>query len=264
MNKKIIIISGAIAGVFFLLMILLHFLYPSMNKEVVILLSDDGPTKVKPKDPGGVVVPHADSAVYDTLNVSQAMYDRVYVVPDPETPIEIDRKSSSDQPQFLDSIDEILANIESQEESTTAVGEGGSVSSDDEQVAPNILTSHQAKLAEHDEKMILVDGTNLRVFKAQEDRYKAQDGSVVLSGDSGYKIQLSSANSAGDAEAQWKSIKARYAKILKNANLIVKKVSGKNDRIFFLVMAGNYSSVNQAKMVCRQLVAKKQNCIVTK
>lgn len=260
MNKKIII-SGAIAGVFLLLMILLYFFYPSMNKEVVILLSDEGPTKIKPKDPGGVVVPHADSSVYDTLDAAHAMHDRVYVVPDPENPIEIDRKSASDQPQFLDSIDEILANIENYEEAASSEELNG----DAGYIMPNLLPGKQAKIAsEHDDKMILVSGTKLRVFKAQEDRYKVSEASAVLSGNNGYKIQLSSANSAGDAEAQWKSIKARHAKVLKSANLIVKKVEGKNDRIFFLVMAGNYPSLNHAKMVCKQLVARKQNCIVTK
>ncbi len=260
MQRKIIISVVAI-GVFFLLMILLYFLYPAMNKEVVILLSDEGPTKIKPKDPGGVVVPHADSSVYDTLNAAHAMYDRVYVVPDPENPIEIQRKSASDQPQFLDSIDEILVNIENDEE---FISDAESPDNQD-YIMPNFVPGKQMKIvSEHDDKMILVSGTKLRVFKAQEDRYKISDASVVLSGDSGYKIQLSSANSSDDAAAQWKIIKSRHAKILKNANLIVKKVEGRNDRIFFLVMAGNYPSLNHAKMVCKQLSSRKQNCIVTK
>ena len=56
----------------------------------------------------------------------------------------------------------------------------------------------------------------------------------------------------------------RHIKYLKNAQLVIKKVKTNNNRIIYLVMAGNYPSLNQAKLVCKKLVSSKQNCIVTK
>jgi septal ring-binding cell division protein DamX len=84
------------------------------------------------------------------------------------------------------------------------------------------------------------------------------------SADSGYKIQLSSAWSEKEAKNEWERIQIRHIKYLKNAQLVIKKVKTNNDRIIYLVMAGNYPSLNQAKLVCKKLVSSKQNCIVTK
>ena len=84
------------------------------------------------------------------------------------------------------------------------------------------------------------------------------------SAESGYKIQLSSAWSEKEANNEWERIQMRHIKYLKNAQLVIKKVKTNNDRIIYLVMAGNYPSLNQAKLVCKKLVSSKQNCIVTK
>lgn len=262
MRKKIIL-SACIVGITLFLLVL-YYLYPFGNKEVITLGPDEGVTKMKPKDPGGLIVPHSDSSVYDTLHSSNSKFSAVHVLPDPEDPMEIARNASSAQPQFLDSIDEILANIEYYEESILDNSLSGSV--DSEHVLPNMLASKDTKLNahDHDDRMVLVSGTKLRVFKALEDRYEAPHDNVVLDIDGGYKIQLSSASSYEDAKIQWKQIKQRHHKILNNANLIIKKVEGKNERIFYLVMAGSYPSLNYAKMICRQLSFKKQNCIVTK
>ncbi len=257
MRRKIILLA-CIGGIF-LVFLVLYYLYPFGNKEVITLEPDEGVTKVKPMDPGGLIVPHSDSSVYDTLHSSSSKHSAVHVLPDPEDPMEIVRNASSAQPQFLDSIDDILANIEYYEESLL----DDSLS---EHALPNMLASKDAKLNmhEHDDRMVLVSGTKLRVFKALEDRYEAPRDNIVLDMDGGYKIQLSSASSYEDAKIQWQQIKQRNHKTLNNANLIIKKVEGKNERIFYLVMAGSYPSLNYAKMICRQLSFKKQNCIVTK
>ncbi len=80
----------------------------------------------------------------------------------------------------------------------------------------------------------------------------------------GYKLQLSQASSEEDASWEWERIKKKNNKILSDASFIAQRVEGKNKRIFYLVMAGYYQKLNQAKLVCKKLLGQKQNCIVTK
>ena len=63
---------------------------------------------------------------------------------------------------------------------------------------------------------------------------------------------------------KWQTISQKHRKILNDANLIIKKIEGKNERIFFLVMAASYPSLSHAKLLCKKLSKRKQNCIVTK
>ena len=74
----------------------------------------------------------------------------------------------------------------------------------------------------------------------------------------------SSAYSQNEAQNKWATIQQKHKKILQGANLVVKRVEGKNEQIFFLVMAGSYPSLGHAKLVCKKLSRRKQNCIVTK
>ena len=102
-------------------------------------------------------------------------------------------------------------------------------------------------------KITRLSGENNKLYKLNK-----------KSADSGYKIQLSSAWSEKEANNEWERIQMRHIKYLKNAQLVIKKVKTNNNRIIYLVMAGNYPSLNQAKLVCKKLVSSKQNCIVTK
>lgn len=262
MRKRFVIsacIGGAVA-----FMLISYFFKPLSNKEVLTLYPDEGQAKVKPSDPGGVIIPYSDNLVYNKLRSKDAKLDGIHFLPDPEKPIEIVRNTIESQPQFLDSIDEILANIEHYE---TELVEGDLDDNDaSDYIMPNMLTAKDSEPdnSEACNEVIFVAGAKLQVIKALEDRYQLSRNNVVSKGEQGYKIQLSSASSEADANKQWRRIRKKHSKILQDTHLIIKKVEGKNERIFFLIMAGTYPSLNQAKRVCKHLSYKKQNCIVTK
>ncbi|MDP5082786.1 MAG: SPOR domain-containing protein [Rickettsiaceae bacterium] len=258
MHKKFIIlacIGGLILG-----MPLLYFSRVSSEREIIILLPDASEIKVKPRDPGGLVIPHSDSLVYEKLNVGRAKSAQVHILPDPEEPVKIVRNVEHEA-KFLDSIDEILANLGYYE--NELLDNNPSEEDNLDYIMPNKLSGKEDLLAS-DEAIIFLPGTKLKVMKALEDRYKTMRINVVSDKDKGYKIQLSSASSVSGAKKEWQKIQQKYSKILQNANLIIKKVDGSNERIFYLVMAGSYPSLNHAKMVCKKLSFRQQNCIVTK
>lgn len=235
------------------------YFYPSNTLDVVTLLPDELETKKKPKDPGGLVLPNSDSLVYERLKGNNFTEKKINLLPEPEEPLEITRKQEV-KANILDSIDEILDNIEYYEDEYISPEKNNTDNFD--YVIPNVLlTKDDDKL---EENIIRVPGSNLNIIKALESERKLITANTVVKNKKGYKIQLASAYSQKDATKKWHSILQRHKKILKDANLIIKKIEGKNERIFFLVMAGSYPSLSHAKLLCKQLSKKKQNCIVTK
>jgi len=261
MRKRFLILLCIVSSLAFVLAF--YFFYSSSDKEIVTLSPDEGATKIKPSDPGGVIIPYSDNLVYSKLHSKDLKPDKISISPDPEEPINIIRNTTENQPQFLDSIDAILANIEHYEQ---RFSEAAQDDEDTDYIMPNMLQTKEVEsdASKTSSETISILGTKLKVTKAIENRYKTSNIRVVSKGEKGYKIQLSSAYSAEDANKEWYRIQQKHTKILRDTHLIVKKVEGKNERIFYLIMAGTYPSLNHAKLVCKHLVAKKQNCIVTK
>ena len=258
MHKKIII------SVIFLLSALIatgySFIIGAYSKEIATLEPEQGAIKIKPKDPGGMVIPHSDSLVYEKIKKGAIRQRKVNLQPDPEFPINMNRIPET-KSKFVDSIEDILANIEYYE---AQLLDDDLDKENEEHILPNNLLVRIDEQETEADKSLFVSGTRLQIIRALESRYKRLDTNILSENQDGYKIQLSSAYSLSDAKKQWLIIKRKHDKIIKNANLITKKVEGKNERIFFLVMAGTYSSLNHAKLVCRKLAARKQNCIITK
>lgn len=258
MKKKVIIVL-LLLGLGLLVFAIRSYFYSTQTRDVVTLLPDDSATKKKPKDPGGLVLPNSDSLVYERLKGGKHKEKKVNLLPDPEEPIEIIRRQKV-KSKLLDSIDEILDNIEYYENEYIASEKSDTENSD--YVVPNVLlVKDDSNL---DENSIYVPGTSLNVIKALEGEHKITNINVVDEEQGGYKIQLASSYSQNDAMKKWQTISQKHRKILNDANLIIKKIEGKNERIFFLVMAGSYPSLSHAKLLCKKLSKRKQNCIVTK
>ncbi len=255
-NRRLII--SAIILLFLLIAVGYYFMRNSASKEIITLAQEHGQTKIKPKDPGGMVIPHSDSLVYQKIKKGKVIERKVHLQPGPEAPINMNRVPET-KSKLVNSIDEILANIEYYESQLSEE----ELDLEEEYILPNNLLAKEDAQDEED-KSLFVPGTKLHIIRALESRYKRLDAHILSEDQEGYKIQLSSANSLPEAKKQWQRLKQKHARIIKNANLITKKVEGKNERIFFLIMAGTYPSLNHAKLVCRKLTARKQNCIITK
>jgi len=238
----------------------LFFYFKIQNSREIITLSPEaGEIKKKPDDPGGIVIPNSDSLVYEKLQKGAKKNRKINILPEPEDPIDFGQKVEENPVVYLDSIDEILANIEYYDEVAD-----NNLSVTEEFVMPNAIKSSMVVEPEEEKRKIEIPGTGLNIIKTSDNRFRVTEVNVVSAEDEGYKIQLTTAFSEGDAKKLWQEITKRHGKVLNGANLITKKIDGKNERIFYLVMAGAYPSLNHAKLVCNRLAARRQNCIVTK
>ncbi len=261
MRRKFIILS--FIGILFAIIVTLYFSPYKRDQVIVTLVPDKTPVKIKPKYAGGLVLPHSDSLVYNKLKDNSTITSKIHVLPNPEKPLEIINLQKN-KTKFFDSIDKILANIEFYE--NKILQEDNNID-DLEYIKPNLLIGGDTSQDNNnllENNIILVPGTALKIIKSEEDRYKMSRVNIVTDQKKGYKLQLSSTYSMPEANKKWKELQGKYPKILQNANLIVKKIEGKNERIFYIVMAGAYPSLNHAKIICKKLLSRKQNCIITK
>lgn len=224
--------------------------------EIITLGPDSIETKKKPEEPGGIVIPNSDSLVYEKLQKTVTKNRKTNILPEPELPINLSNKIEENKVVYVDSIDEILANIDNYDVPIVDLA----------QKEENVLPSDNKEVSLPDDDIdpkLNVSGSSLNIIASTENRFKF-DVDIVSSESEGYKIQLYLSLSEAEAHKFWQEAIKRYAKILSGANLIIKKIDGKNNRKLYVVMAGTFPSINHAKLICNRLIARKQNCIVTK
>jgi len=241
-----------------------YFVYKNffqIKGEIVVLAPEQGQYKKRPEDPGGIVLPHSSSLIYEKLKKNKTTDRKVTIIPGTEKALLLGNNDLSEV-QYLDSIDQILANIEYYENLiVTDVQQ-------EEDILPNKIMpeeriNNSATVSEktvnrkdfNTDLNVIISGNSSKIKRMGFDNETAKGG---------YKLQLSQASSEEDAMQEWERIKKKNNKTLAEASFIAQKVEGKNKRIFYLVMAGYYQNLNQAKLVCKKLLGQKQNCIVTK
>lgn len=241
-----------------------HFVHT--NGKDIIIGEEQEEFKRRPIDPGGIIIPHSNSLIYEKLKPVNALEAEINLSSEPEEPLELGFRSHANDVADYDSIDDILAKIDLNGEDKSGMNVSSlEIDANVNAMPTNIIedgrnvdnsTDEDRGVAESNIpqlKITRLSGENNKLYKLNKN-----------SADSGYKIQLSLAWSEKEAKNEWERIQMRHMKYLKNAQLIIQKVETNNNRIIYLVMAGNYPSLNQAKLVCKKLVSSKQNCIVTK
>ena len=249
---------------------LVYIKFFNTSNSIAILKPQYTEFKKKPQDAGGLVIANADSLVYEQLRFKNNSKVTHHILPEPEPPIQIiyDQIKSD---KVFNSIDEILEDIGFYEKQSDTHIINNKLE-DDLDAMPDLVKKEQElsdSLAISSDKKEVANAevnsiTKLNVTKAPESAKKLDPNLKNRNQEGGYKLQLATAFSEAEARKEWDITKQKYAKILQDADLILRKVEGKNERIFYLVMAGTYSSLSQAKLVCSKLSARHQNCIITK
>lgn len=218
----------------------------SKPREIITIYPEQGKTKIKPLESGGIVIPNSEATIYDGLQQRGGIGRKVNLLPEPEQPINITAQRVSKQ-MTEDSIDVIIANILSPaEKKPVEVGQ-----------APEILELQEPKTAPN---LITPQNKSLKIIKVAEKTTKVTSTNNIAAGN--YKIQLASVRSEADGVKEYERIKRKHLKILSNTTMSLRRVQYNKGNFFYLVLAGNYRNISQAKAVCKKLSSRQQSCIV--
>ena len=286
-NYKII----ALVGVLVIFCALSWYLYQvfAPDEEVYdipLIESDSEITKIKPLDPGGVEVSNMDKVIYNNIAQNDTnLHEKERLLPPPEEPIitpntENDKSANAFKENPEDNLDELLkpiaeefvkaedvkgnmiddhaiasnpkaSNEKNSENLSTAVSDNTLINQ--VEIVSNELTSTEFT-DENSKKSEVVIAKKKSLVKAMSKKNQPIIGK--------YKIQLASMKSEKDAAREWLRLKAKYKQHIGNLSYSLEKrnVAGKGN--YHCIHAGAFKNYNSAHTVCKQLISKKQHCIV--
>ncbi|MFZ0693810.1 MAG: SPOR domain-containing protein [Alphaproteobacteria bacterium] len=227
-----------------------------------LIKAEDGPSRVKPDEPGGAPEPQ-DSAVYERLASDQPAAPKAEsLLPPPETPVA--------HPAITAEAKSMAAIAPAAGETTAPIPAppASAVAKPAEQSrSPAKPVETAAKPSDMSAKSI---ESNPAEAKPAEEP-KPTEAMATESGSTeskaaaagSYRVQLAALRSQDAADGEWKKLQKTYADLLSSLSVTVVKVDLTGKGTFFRVQAGALTE-SAAKELCSQLKQRKAECIVVK
>jgi hypothetical protein len=212
------------------------------KRQIVTLYPDKGETKIKPLDSGGIVLPNSNSSIYESFHINNTPKKQVVLLPEPEKPIII---SAAKDQEDQDIIDQAISSL-----STNSLIDQGVNHNDNKSNLKGNLP--QAKPAQN----------VLNIITIKQEPNKLTDIINNKKLKKYYKLQLTSVKSRKQGKEEWRILQQKHAKLLGNLQFSLKKMEIEKGKIFYLLLAGKYNTVSEAKLMCKKINRRQQNCVI--
>lgn len=238
--------------------------------EVVVITVDDNEIKVKPENPGGMVVDNMDKVVYDTINGQKVEEETPRILPAPEEPL--DRTAlviEQEDPKDNDLSEDIMI-IEPTVNNEVVVNEVIEVV---EEASPqdNPSKDSQKEDSKQQEELKKSSVKIKKVIKKDEeyiDPITKEDSDklsiAVPKLEKFYKVQVASFRSKSDAEKEWKNLSRKHPKLIGSYKnyIVAKNIEGKG--LFYRLQIGPFNNDAEANKACKALKSAGINCLIVK
>lgn len=256
-----------------------------------VLKAEDKAYKIKPDDPGGMVVPNKDSTIFETLNVAEKKKPVENLLDEPETPVKKDDVFGADttdnaaeksaetadandgQEDGPDSVD--LANHKGAADADADDADTDAATADEPADEPEVAAAPapvkpaetapavaatkaepkmEAKMEAKTEPKKPVTETKPAVKADDKPQAKPASGSAF--------IQLAAVKSEADAKQKWAKLQSQYS-ALSGFALRVQKADLGAKGVFYRVQAGPASAAD-AQAACAKIKSQKGDCLLVK
>ncbi len=212
--------------------------------ELPLIEADDSPTKHRPAEPGGMVIPNQDKLVYETLG-DEGNLDKIErLLPPPEEPMPPPEPVAPPTP-----IEPALESPEVPEapEAPEVPAVPTAPTPEPAVVAPSVPVEEPAPIP------------------APKPTVQPPPAPTVTAAPlAGFRIQLAALRSRADAEAAWRRLKRANADLLGTLEAEVLRADLGDQGIFYRVRAGPLASAAKAGALCGRLKVRKLDCLVVK
>ncbi len=197
--------------------------------ELPLIEADDSPTKHRPAEPGGMVIPNQDKLVYETLGDERNLDKIERLLPPPEEPMPPPEPVAPP------------AAVEPAPEAPAAPTPEPVV------VAPSVPVEEQAPIP------------------APKPVVQPPPATTVTAAPlAGFRVQLAALRSRADAEAAWRRLKRANGDLLGALEAEVVRVDLADQGVFYRLRAGPLASAAKAGALCVRLKARNLDCLVVK
>jgi len=225
-----------------------------------IIKADTRPVKEKPKDPGGMDIPHQDKKVFDVLvadkeeeKVEKLMAAPEEVVQEP-APVDIPETKTDAMAKGADKAETLMAKP---------------VTKAEEKVAQLVTKPKAPKIAEvikTPEVTEPASATKKIEPVIVQEKAKVITAPVKAAATSGprYRVQLGAFRSSDAAEKAWLDLEKKHEELLGGIVHKVQSIEIKGKGIFHRLQAGVFEQKTAASGLCTKLKAQKQDCLIAK
>lgn len=217
------------------------------ERSAAVIEAREGPTRIKPENPGGMKIPDQDKAVFDRMNPGEEKRSVEKLLPPPEPVVAPPPEMT---PPSIPPVESLVARQQEMKEEKPA---------------------EKAEPAKPDEKMTAVTPPPVpEPAKAKPPPPPAQEvikktepvSKKATAGN--YKIQLASLRSREAANAAWKKLQAANTDILGPYQPDIVAVEIKNKGSFYRLRAKPLASADAARALCERLKARKIGCFIVR
>lgn len=231
-----------------------------------IIQAKEGPSKIRPENPGGMKVPNQDKEVFTRLETEKQTGKVERLLPAPEKPM------SPPAPPVLKP--EELAKMEPSA-GAKSVETAAAESKSDAMPAPPKAPPFNAAEAPKEVKQLAatppkappVEAPAKAKKLAPKPKAAAQKKTTVAkrSPSGSYRVQMSSLRSQAAVQKSWVALRKRHSDLLGRLALSIEPVTLKGGKgTYYRMQAGPFTSRNRASALCASLKRRKQSCIVVK
>jgi len=210
---------------------------PSDLSKIPLIKANPEPFKVKPKNPGGMKVPHTNKLVYNMISSNKDSKVQVSILPEPEEPVSKEDLAKAPAP--------FLAKKDNKEPVKKVI-----------KLSEIPKTPSQKLYKKPEEKKVTEEASAIE---------KAAKISVDVTTDTKtMQVQLGSYRTVKSLELGWVSLQKNFPEILGGLKYMVKTVELGDKGLFYRLLAGPVESEDKARKICRELTKKKQGCLVAR
>ena len=265
----------ALAAAMFGFVLLSWYAYQAFSPDeevydIPLIESDSEITKIKPLDPGGIQMSNMDKDIYNNISHENLESNKEKLLPLPEEPIKTNSQNEN--------LDELLKPLSEEVEKISSETQ---VSHTPDLVDNNITTDVKSETPLQQQKPLAKENETPSSLEIKEEKTLEQKPEIInvtgkkslskiaekkilsTSTPNGkYRIQLASMKSEKDAAKEWLRLRAKYKASIGSMSPSLEKRNLGNKGTYYCIHAGSFKNYNAAHNVCKQLISKKQNCIV--
>jgi len=247
--------------------------------QVPIIIADEGPTRVKPDDPGGMKIPFRDKEVYGEFNPSEKTSKKPRLSPPEEKLILKPLKPDSRNEESNEKVPNVLlGEAPPKEKKIEKLWENKpqkkSVSRPDKDAK-----NKEFQQESNNTKSVLVGRKKSQKSQGEKPKKKNSDKKLLppslqkkpeinekskdrSNKQSEYKIQIASFRSKASAERAWLRISEGNKDLLGQLKPSIVQATVKNRGTWYRLQALPIKDLSSAKAVCSELKKRKIGCLV--
>ena len=220
-----------------------------------LIEADEGPTKKRPEDPGGLAIPNQDKLVYEALDGEGAEETVERLLPPPEEPL-----PQPEPPEPVVEAAPLALVVEAEPAATEPVADEAGEQTGIPALPPAELADESETTTE---QAVVVPPPPDPPAPEPEPEPEADPEPVATTGN--YLVQIASFRKIDDADTAWRRLVKKHGDLLSAYTARVERADlGAELGVFYRLRVGPMADQATAKSLCDKLKARDIDCLIVR